>query len=466
MFESLENRTLLSVAAPVVTHAVHGWRRDPAVTGAGLTAPTTTASNLLRVSANGRSLIQSDGSPFFYMADTAWQLFNKTTRKQADLYLETRAAQGFTVIQAEVNARFRDLAGNSAFAGNDPTRPNEAFFKNVDYMIRKANSLGMYVALVPVDSQWSANGIFNKENVYQYGKFIGRRYASAKIIWVLGGDVPGNGGGGVDMWRNMAAGITRGAANRDESKVLMTYHPYYTQSSSQWFQKDSWLDFNAIQSGQALNRDNYNMIAADYGRSPARPVMDIEPGYEDIPSGIKSGNQRLTDYDVRKAEYAALFAGAFGVTYGNNNVWQFVTSPGNQRNLATMAWQAALGSMGATSMTYLKRLMLSRPQNRVPDQSLIVGSQMGAADRLQATRGADGSYAFIYSASGKAVTVNLSKLSGTQITARWYNPRAAKSVYVGVFAKSGTRTFKAPSSGVNNDWVLVLDDASKGYGKP
>ncbi|MDB5320474.1 MAG: hypothetical protein JWN40_2105 [Phycisphaerales bacterium] len=400
------------------------------------------------------------------MADTAWQLFNKTTRKQADLYLETRAAQGFTVIQAEVNARFPDLAGNSAFVGNDPARPNEAYFKNVDYMIRKANALGMYVALVPVDSQWSANGIFNKENVYQYGKFIGRRYASAKIIWVLGGDVPGNGGGGVDMWRNMAAGITRGAANRDESKVLMTYHPYYAQSSSQWFQKDSWLDFNAIQSGQALNRDNYNMIGADYGRSPARPVMDIEPGYEDIPSGIKSGNQRLTDYDVRKAEYAALFAGAFGVTYGNNNVWQFVTSPGNQRNLATMTWQAALGSMGATSMTYLKRLMLSRPQNRVPDQSLIVGSQMGAADRLQATRGADGSYAFIYSASGKAVTVNLSKLSGTQITARWYNPRAAKSVYVGVFAKSGTRTFKAPSSGVNNDWVLVLDDASKGYGKP
>jgi hypothetical protein len=110
--------------------------------------------------------------------------------------------------------------------------------------------------------------------------------------------------------------------------------------------------------------------------------------------------------------------------------------------------------------------MLSRPQNRVPDQSLIVGTPYSAADRLQATRGADGSFAFIYSASGKAVTVNLNKLTGKQITARWYNPRAAKSVYLGVFAKNGNRTFKAPSSGVNNDWVLVLDDASKGYRKP
>jgi hypothetical protein len=464
MFESLENRTLLSASGTVAHHAVHGWRRDPAVLAAS--ESRAVASNVLRVSANGHSLVKADGTPFFYMADTAWHLFNKTTFKQASQYLQTRADQGFTVIQAEINARFGDVEGNHAFTRGDPARPNAAFFRNVDRVINQANALGMYVALVPLDSEWSANGIFNKENVYQFGKYIGRRYANAKIIWVLGGDVGGNEGDGVDMWRNLAAGITRGAANRDASKVLMTYHPTYAQSSSQWFQNDGWLDFNAIQSGQALNRDNYNKVAADYGRSPTRPVMDIEPGYEDIPSGIVAGNQRLTAWDVRKAEYASLFAGSFGVTYGNNNVWQFVTKPGSQRNLATMTWQAALGSSGATSMKYLKRLMLSRPQNRVPDQSLIVGSAGGASDRLQATRGADGSYAFIYSASGKAVTVSLNKLSGTQITARWYNPRAAKSVYLGVYAKNGNRTFTAPSSGVNNDWVLVLDDASKRYGKP
>jgi hypothetical protein len=465
MFESLENRTLLS-AAPVSQHHVHGWRRDPAVTG-GSSGPSSPGvpSNVLRVSADKRSLINPDGTPFFYMADTAWEMFNKLTRAQADQYLETRAAQGFTVIQAEVNARFKDAAGNSVFINDDPTRPNDAFFKNVDYMIHKANSLGMYVALVPVDSDWSANGKFNTNNVYQWGKGIGSRYATSKIIWVLGGDVPGSGGGGVDMWRNMAAGITRGAGNRDPGKVLITYHPFYAQSSSQWFQNEPWLDFNAIQSGQAQNSSNYNMIAADYAKGPTRPVMDIEPGYEDIPAGIKSGNTRLTDYDVRKAEYASLFAGSFGVTYGNNNVWQFVKA-GNERNLATMTWQAALGSMGSYSMRYLKRLMLSRPQNRVPDQSLIVGTPYSAADRLQATRGADGSFAFIYSASGKSVTVNLNKLTGKQITARWYNPRAAKSVYLGEFAKNGNHTFKAPSSGINNDWVLVLDDASKGYRKP
>jgi hypothetical protein len=464
MIEELESRTLLS-ATSGSTHHVHGWRHDPtAVERARRVAPTSSG---LSVSPNHRYLVNSDGTPFFYMADTAWHLFNKTTRGQADQYLETRAAQGFTVIQAEINAHFRDVYRHWAFTNNDVTRPNEAFFQNMDYMIRRANSLGMYVALVPLDSEWSANGIFNKNNVYQFGRYLGRRYANDKIIWVLGGDVSGNVGDGVAMWRELAAGITRGAANKDESKVLMTFHPTYAQSSSQWFQNDSWLDFNAIQSGHSFNRANYDMVSADYGKNPQKPVIDIEGAYEDIPAGIRKGNPRLTDYDVRKAAYASVFAGSFGVTFGNNNVWQFVTSPGSKRNLASTKWQDALVTMGAYSMKYIKRLMMSRPMlNRVPDQSLVAGTTYGAADRIQATRAGDGSYAFVYTASGKSVTVNLNRLSGTRVTARWYNPRAGKSVYLGVYAKSGARTFKAPSSGVNNDWVLVLDDTAKGYRKP
>jgi len=222
-----------------------------------------------------------------------------------------------------------------------------------------------------------------------------------------------------------------------------------------------------VQSGHSLNRDNYNLIASDYGKRPTRPVIDIEGAYEDIPAGIKAGNPRLTDYDVRKAAYWSLFAGSFGVTYGNNNVWQFVTAP-SSRNLASESWQSALNSPGIASLAALKRLMLSRPfLNRVPDQSLIVGSPLSGTDHLQATRAGDGSYAFVYTASGKSVTVNLNKLSGSTIEARWYNPRRPQSgVNIGPIARNGNHTFKPPTSGAGDDWVLVLDDASKHYGRP
>jgi len=447
VFETLEDRTLLS------------HHHAPAVT------------NVLSVSSNHRYLVQSDGSPFFYMADTAWNLFDRTTIKQANSYLQTRADEGFTVIQAEINARLgADVYGDAPFINRNPERPNEAYFEYVDQVVTSATSLGMYVALVPLDSTWSQNGIFNRDNAYDFGRYLGRRYANSKMIWVLGGDVSGDDGDGIAMWRNLAAGITRGVANargagnRDYSQTMMTFHPFYAESSSQWFQKDEWLDFNAIQSGHSLNPSNYNLIAADYGKNPAKPVIDIESDYEDIPAGIKRGAVRLTDYDVRKSAYWSLFAGSFGVTYGNNNVWQFVTKP-NGSNLATTSWPNALTTAGTTSLAVLKRLMNSRPfLNRVPDQSMIVGSQMSGTDRLQATRAADGSYAFVYDSSGKPVTVNLNKLSGSQVEVRWYNPRNGKSAYLGVFAKSGNRTFSAPTAGV--DWVLVVDDAAKKYGKP
>ena len=45
-------------------------------------------------------LRREGGEPFFWLADTAWELFHRYTPADAARYLETRAAQGFTVVQA------------------------------------------------------------------------------------------------------------------------------------------------------------------------------------------------------------------------------------------------------------------------------------------------------------------------------------------------------------------------------
>ena len=494
MFEALEGRTLLSAevelcsrghAHPVAAEEVHlttrvgksgatiaarsasaGASDEVSYFKSGKTrAARVQAANMLRVSSNGRYLVRADGSPFFYMADTAWHLPNKLSRSEADLYLETRAAQGFTVVQLEINARFRTNVAGNPFLDGDPDRRNPDFFEHLDYIIGKANELGLYVSLVPLDTRFASRGVFTPTSAYTFGRFLGERYQTAKVIWTLGGDIGGDEvPDGVTLWRELAAGIARGAAGKDLSRVMMQYHPGYAQSSSRWFQNDAWLDLHAFQSGHSTNPTNYNTVAADYGRSPTRPVMDIEPGYEGMPAGIVAGNPRLTDYDVRKAQYWALFAGAHGVTFGNNNVWQFVREI-TERNLATGTWQESLESPGANSMAVLKRLMTSRPVlNRVPDQSVIVGSSLSGKDHVRATRASDGSYAFVYTAGGKDVTVDLNKLSGGQVTARWYNPRSGKSTLIGTFAKSGNRTFTSPAAGY--DWVLVLDDASRGFGKP
>ena len=57
------------------------------------------------VSKNRRYLMK-DGQPFFWLGDTAWELFHRLTREEADQYLKRRAEQEFTVIQAVALAEF------------------------------------------------------------------------------------------------------------------------------------------------------------------------------------------------------------------------------------------------------------------------------------------------------------------------------------------------------------------------
>ncbi len=64
---------------------------------------------MLKVSANRRFLTTADGSPFFYLGDTAWELFHRLTLAEATEYLQTRAGQGFNVLHAVALAEFDGL---------------------------------------------------------------------------------------------------------------------------------------------------------------------------------------------------------------------------------------------------------------------------------------------------------------------------------------------------------------------
>jgi hypothetical protein len=93
------------------------------------------------VSPNKRSLINQNGDPFFYLGDTAWTLLKRLNREEVDEYLKNRAAKGFTVIQAYVlrGLEVKNIYGDLTLIDRDPTKPNEAFFKNVDTMVNQGN---------------------------------------------------------------------------------------------------------------------------------------------------------------------------------------------------------------------------------------------------------------------------------------------------------------------------------------
>lgn len=430
------------------------------------------------VSANKRYLLK-EGKPFFWLGDTAWELFHRLDREDADYYLKKRAAQGFTVVQAVALAEFDGLEvpntyGDKPLINNDPTKPNEAYFKHVDYIIDRAAEYGITIAFLPTwgdkvfKSTWGKGPeVFNESNAPVYGKWLANRYKNRRnIIWVLGGDrTPRKDSRDVETWRAMAAGIVAGAGGND--KVMMTFHPQPNrEGASEWFHYDEWFDFNMFQTGHCRDSPIYDNIQRSYNRELVKPVLDGEPIYEDHPVcfNVKE-NGTSSAYDVRKSAYLDLFAGAFGHTYGCHDIWQMYSPNREAVNGPHVFWQQALELPGAMEMKYVRRLMESRPiTERVPDQSVVVENALQPAERVQATRGND--YLFVYTASGKPFSINAGKISGNQLEAFWYDPRNGKMKDAGKFDNKMTMKFTPPTSGYGQDWVLVVDDSAKGYGKP
>src|SRR4051794_13721107 len=84
----------------------------------------------LQVSDNARFLVTADGRPFFWLGDTAWELFHRLTREQAEQYLRNRAERRFTIVQAVALAELDGLDEPNAYGerpliDRDPTKPNE-----------------------------------------------------------------------------------------------------------------------------------------------------------------------------------------------------------------------------------------------------------------------------------------------------------------------------------------------------
>ena len=167
----------------------------------------------LQVSRDGHFLETASGRPFFWLGDTAWELFHRLKREEVAQYLDHRQAKRFNLIQAVALAEFDGLTlpnvyGDLPLLGLDPTRPNPAYFDFVDEVIRAAADRGLYLGLLPtwgdkVTPMWGTGpAVFTPENARIYGRWLGQRYRET--------DQPG-----VDHWRRPPGGHAGGRLSPD-----------------------------------------------------------------------------------------------------------------------------------------------------------------------------------------------------------------------------------------------------------
>lgn len=425
---------------------------------------------MLKVSTNKRYLVREDGTPFFWLGDTAWELFHRLNREEADRYLTDRAAKGFTVIQAVALAELDGIRTPNAYGhypliNDDPARPDvkpgpdDDYWDHVDYIVRRANALGMLIGFLPTwGDKWHRDGgkgpvIFRPHNARIYGKWLGMRYRDAGLVWILGGDKFV----GDDEERRTLEAMAMGLREGDGGRHLITFHPTGQYSSAVYFHDAPWLDFNMVQTGHTRDRDNYTSVLAEYCRTPVKPVLDGEPGYVNIGHAFDPANGRLEAIHARRFCYWALFSGAFGHTYGCNEVWQ-MWAPGRDPLVgAQLPWHEAIGLPGSGQMRHARDLIESGPYfDRMPDPSLVAPPNMTGPDYVAACRAPDARYALIYFPSGKPATIRTFLLNGPHLRAQWLDPRTGEGrdlppVEVKPWA---TTTFTPPETGP--DWVLTL----------
>ena len=286
--------------------------------GLSPTAHTRAAADLprLRVSDNHRFLVTADGRPFFWLGDTAWELFHRLDREDAERYLRNRAEQRLhrrsrpSRSPSSTACTCRTRTAQRPLRNNDPTQPERGDYSRTSTASwPAANALGLYVGFLPTwGDKWNMQAGRRPGDLHAGERRDLRRVARAGatrtpgIIWILGGDRPVETDAQKDIIRAMARGLREGRRRRapdhvpsDRRQRIGAVRSTTTTGSTSTCGRTA----TSPSSPAATTRPR-----VDYDRTPVKPVLDGEPIYEDHPVAFNA--QEARPLDRRRRAAAAL----------------------------------------------------------------------------------------------------------------------------------------------------------------
>ncbi len=414
----------------------------------------------LRASGNGRYLIDQRGQPFFYHADTAWTITKKLTPAEVAEYLDDRQKRGFTAIHIHAFSKeMGPLANRDGQQPFDPPddilKPNEAYWRNVDGIIRAAEERDLLVVMSALWIRWGGKDRegwryqLTERNARGYGRFLGRRYRGFKnLVWIVGGDAN-------PIERTHAvAEIARGI-HELAPQQLITVHNRPEYSSRAFYEGEPWLGINMAYS----YHETYIHVLGEWNRlGRPCPIVLGESGYEE-----ESNDQRGGDpHRMRRQAYGAILSGALGGhAFGQKHIWRFDEQ-----------WRAALDSPASRQMAHVKELFATRAWHKlVPDQfnQLVTDGRgfFGNEDYATAACATDGSLAIVYLPTPRTVTINSGHLRAP-FTARWFDPASGSYQTIAGVSQRGKQQFtpRERNSAGAGDFALVIEAQAGGATGP
>lgn len=309
-------------------------------------------------------LTHADGTPFFWTACTAWNGGLRSTEEEWDTYLQDRVSNNYNVIQL-VATQWRggeaNTHGQVAFEGSGRISVNPEFFQHMDKKIDKINEYGLVAAPVLLWALPTGQGrhlspgyFLPHEEAILFAKYIVARYGGNQVVWFLGGD-----GRFVDEYEQVWKNIGRGVFGEEHSG-LVAQHPHGRSWIGSAYVEEDWLDIVGYQSSHSAEAPTVDWInkgpmSEEWAKLPPRPLMNLEPIYEEI-------RKNTTARDVRNASYWSLFATPIsGISYGANGIWPWLREGEKILNHGdapwTSTWRESLALPGGIQIGYLSEFI-------------------------------------------------------------------------------------------------------------
>jgi hypothetical protein len=392
----------------------------------------------VKVSENRRYFIDQNNNPVFWLGTTQWQIFREYTLDEVRTTLEKVKGNGFVFVQAMLmgvgDGTKHNVYSQKPWINNDPLTPNEAYFKNVDSVIRIARDNNLVFSVTLYHQRYRK--YITLKNAHAWAKWLAQRYKDVpNIVWSMTPEAKQE---FIPVLRELAAGLHEG----DGGYHLITFKPDPAPYSSSFIHNEDWLDFNSMQTWNGVKLI-YPMVTNDYNLKPVKPVLMAEGAYE---AGSEYGFD-VTPLWIRRQAYYSYLAGAHH-TYGHNDSWRVLPT-----------WKKALDAPGARQMGVLKKIFLGRKEwwYLVPDQSIFAsGGQTGGDVLNLAAHHKNGEWIMVYLGSKSSFSINMNKITaGSKVNAFWIDPKNGDSVPIGSFSNTAVKSFSTPDEW--EDAILILE---------
>jgi hypothetical protein len=468
----------------------------------------------LEPSADGRSLVDQRGTPFFMVGDSAQSAAVNLTLAEAEQYFDARAAAGFNTVNINAMEHKFGQGGKGANLSGVPTNrngdlpflkndrgepydgtwgtadfatPNDKYFAFTAALVDLAATKGLAVTLAysylgingGSEGWWSdlTNDANKAQTAYNFGLYLAKGHGpfsgfkdKKNVILVVGGDYTPPSDDGPESGETRLYMVMKGLRDGGASQVQAGDWAAPTFSTTEErFAGDIQVN------GVYLCDKTYEEARKSYAYVPATPAYLKETGYELenwCPGDPAS---------VRKYQYWAVLSGSItGVAYGHRDVWDFATDSWNNGfPFGHAPWTDALQSQGTGDMTRMAALFGSvRWQDLVPSElagmKRLVTSKNGSQGRddyVAAAATPNGQLLLAYvpptdGSSTQLVTIDTSAMTGPS-RAQWWSPGTGQFIEIAPAITPGAPVeFQTPGANGagSNDWLLVLTTSSANAG--